>query len=68
MKIGQLVRHQRYGTGTIRSLFASYALVEFDRPFLEKTVLMGHLHLAAQAAGGNGQNAAPDRALFFLMS
>ncbi len=51
MKIGQIVRHPRYGMGTIRSLFASYALVEFDRPFLEKTVLLGQLY----PVGGAGR-------------
>ena len=55
VKTGQPVRHQRYGAGTILSLFASYALVEFDRPFSEKTVPMDQLYYTIQEERENDQ-------------
>jgi hypothetical protein len=54
-KKGQRVTHQRYGAGIIQSLFASYALVEFDMPFSEKTVPLDQLHPALQEAAEKGQ-------------
>lgn len=55
VKTGQPVRHRRFGTGTILSLFASYALVEFDAPFSEKTVPVDQLHSHLQEAREDAQ-------------
>ncbi len=51
---GQRVRHRRYGAGIIVSLFASYALVEFERPFSEKTVPVDQLDPALEEAAEKG--------------
>jgi hypothetical protein len=54
LRIGQEVTHRRYGAGTIRALFAFYALVEFDRPFREKTVPVGDLCCDAREGAKSG--------------